>query len=1045
MVNVISSAESQSSDLQLQNVVVEAQQKKNAASQLALRNFYSCELSPDQERVVEELWQFFSSEQQVFLLKGYAGTGKTFLLGGIVRYLAALEWSYCCSAPTGKAAQVLRDKIGEGAATIHSTIYQFAVTSNWAHHDAKVGALDREDENDTLVIGSIKDCLDSCLVMLVDESSMISDEVTDDDDYICGSGKLLRDIFTFLQLEKHPGRKVIFVGDAAQLPPVGSKISPALSAQYLKKHFGYAVVEDELRSIVRQQAQSAILQNSLKLRQSLKNNFYQELTFTLKPGEVETATSHESLVQDLAHRYKAELAQQCMPQVSMVCHTNQLALEYNLHIRHYLFNLPYYATNSGLQGVYAGSYDRMQVVEHPLDLQCCDLLLVLRNNCLHDLYNGQLVLLGQFDPTALITRTIHLRQSKAEQRKLGLKESDSNWIEVTLKFLPVELWCSATNNQWIIKKVLLLTNALYSPERSISRDEQRALYVDFIKRHSDLKRGSKEFIRTLINDPYYNAVQVHFGYALTCHKAQGSEWQHVFVDCNGLTGANEQNFRWLYTAITRAKSKLTLINYRERKVASKLKIASTFKLDESTLPSPQPSTVATPQAPSLNILREPDGAQSEPSLGAQSEPDWNQRASNIVSRINSSLAEQHEPTWDQSVPPFAQSHGANWDQSVPPFALTREQSWEPPVPPYAEPSEPNWEPPAPPYVEPSEPNWEPPVPPYAEPPEQSWEPPVPPYAEPQEPIWDQSAPPYAESHGAHWEQPASPYAESRGSYWEQSTPPYAESHGPHWEQPALPYAESRGPHWEQSVENLNTQPDSSFHQADVAAAPINRGEEEVPPQRNVGSVSIAQSASASSPAEQLVSFCAEQCRQQAYAHLQVSHLASPDYQEQLSISDTREGKSMVLQVYYGGNDCYSKVLVSKSNLDQQLSSKLVDALNAALKGRSRFNLTGENTSSIAAVEPPDMGNVGFNDYLRRLQAYLAQNKILTLSWQKLQYVLRVKFYAAADIAPNIHSGDSVELDIGYNGRYEITNIKPAHKGEGDKPLGHLLLSIIQSF
>ncbi len=1022
MGNVNWTSETSNSALQLQNVVVEAQQKKNAASQLALRNFYSCELSPDQERVVEELWQFFSSEQQVFLLKGYAGTGKTFLLGGIVRYLSALEWQSCCCAPTGKAANVLRDKLDVAAFTIHQTIYDFNVTSDWAHHEAKGSTLGREDENDTIVVGSIKTDQPSCLVMLVDESSMISDEVMDDDDYICGSGKLLSDIFTFLQLEKYPGRKVIFVGDAAQLPPVGSKISPALSAQYLKKHFGYAVVEDELRSIVRQQAQSAILQNSLKLRQGLQNNFYQELAFTFKYGEVDTAASHDSLVQDLAHRYKAELAQQRMPQVSMVCYSNQLALGYNLYIRHYLFNLPYYASDSGLQGVYAGNYDQMPV-EHPLDLQVGDLLLVLRNNYLHYLYNGQLVLLGQFDPTALITRTIHLRQSKAEQRKLGLKESDSNWIEVTLKFLPVELLYSASDNKWVIKKVLLLTNALYSPERSISHDEQRALYVDFIKRHDGVKRGSNEFISKLKDDPYFNAVQVHFGYALTCHKAQGSEWQHVFVDCNGSTGANEQNFRWLYTAITRAKSHLTLINYRERKVASKLKIASTFKFNATELPA---ITSNTPQAQSLNILREPDRGQPVPSLSDQYESDWNKTASNIVSRINSSLDEQHEPTWDQSVPPFAQSHGANWDQYVPPFAQTRERRWEPPVPPYVDPSEQNWEPPAPPYADPSEQNWEPPAPPYADPSEQNWEPPAPPYVEPYEPNWEPPVPPYAEPPEQSWEPQVSPYAE----------PPE--------------------PHRDQSAARLHAQPDSSlrsnvtqpepyFYQGDAAVAPINCAEEVASPLRNAASAPIAQRSDiASSPAEQLVSFCAEQCCQLSYAHLQVSHLASPDYQEQLSISDAREGKSLVLQVYYGGNDCYSKVRVSKSNLDQQLSSKLVDALNAALKGRSRFNLTGENTSSIAAVEPPDMGNAGFNDYLRRLQAYLAQNKILTISWQELQYVLRVKFQAAADIAPNIHGGDSVELDLNYNGRFAITYISPSRKGEGDKPLGRLVLSLIHS-
>ena len=1044
MGNVNWTSEASNSALQRQNVVTEAQQKKNAARQRALRNFYSCELSPDQERVVEELWQFFSSEHQVFLLKGYAGTGKTFLLGGIVRYLNALEWMSCCCAPTGKAAQVLRDKLDVAALTIHKTIYRFNQTSDVLEQEGDGAAPDSE-EDDTIVVGSIKDAPSSCLVLLVDESSMVSDAVTDDDKIICGSGKLLSDIFTFLQLEKYPGRKVIFIGDAAQLPPVGSKISPALSAQYLKEHFGYAVVEDELRSIVRQQEQSTILQNSLKLRQGLQNNFYQELTFTLKPGEVDTAASHESLVQDLAQRYKEELAQQRMPQVSMVCHSNQLALGYNLHIRHCLFNLPYYASNSGLHGVYAGSYDQM-TVEHPLDLQVGDLLLVLRNNYLEELFNGQLVVLGQFDPKALVSRTIHLRQSKAELRRMGLSESGTNWIEVTLKFLPVELWCSAPDNQWVIKKVLLLTNALYSPERSISHDEQRALYVDFRMRHRELKHRSEEFRSALLADPYYNAVQVHFGYALTCHKAQGSEWQHVFVDCNGSTGANEQNFRWLYTAITRAKSQLTLINYRERKVASKLKIASSFKLDESTLPSSTsdttPSTAVTPQAPSLNILREPDGEQPVPNLGDQAEPDWNQRASSVVARINSSLAERHEPNWDQPEPSVAEPPESHWDQSVPPFAEHYDPSWEPPVPPFAEPPEPSWEPPVPPFAEPPEPSWEPPVPPFAEPTEPHWDRPAPPFAQPREPRWEQSVPPFAEPTEPHWDRPAPPFAQPREPRWEQSVPPFGQP---------------REPSWEPSAARLHAQPDPSlrsnvapaepyFDRGDAAAAPINRGEEAAQSQRNVDCAPVAQrSDPASSPAEQLVSFCAEQCRQLSYAHLQVSHLASPDYQEQLSISDEREGKSMVVQVYYGGNDCYSKVRVSKSNLDQQLSSNLVNALQSALKGRSRLNLMGGNSAAVEAVAPPDMGNVGFNDYLQRLQAYLAQNKILTLSWQQLQYVLRVKFYATADIAPKIHSGDSVEINLGYNGKFAITYISPSRKGEGDKPLGRLVISLIESF
>ena len=940
MVNVIPSAESQSSVLQLQNVVAEAQQKMSAASQLSLRSFYPGELSPDQERMVETLGQFFSGNEQVFLLKGFAGTGKTFLLGGILRYLSALKWHSCCCAPTGKATQVLIDKLGVEAFTIHKTIYEFAVTSNWTHHDVKKDGLNRDEEIDTIVIGTIANINSSCLVMLVDESSMVSDTLMENDDYICGSGKLLSDIFTFLRLEQFPGRKVIFIGDAAQLPPVGSKISPALNAQYIKEHFGYTVLEDELRSIVRQQAQSAILQNSMKLRQGLQNNFYQELAFTLKPGEFDTASSHESLVQELAHRYKEELLQQRMPQLTMICSSNQLTLGYNLHIRHYLFNLPYYPSNSSLQGVYAGSYDEMQFIEHPLDLQCGDLLLILRNNYLEKLYNGQLVILGHFDPSVLISRTIHMRPSKAKQRMSDMPVNDNNWIQVTLKFLPVELWCWSPNNQWVIKKVMLLTNALYSPERTISRDEQRALYVDFIKRHRGLKRGSKEFIQTLISDPYYNAIQVHFGYALTCHKSQGSEWQHVYVDCNGSTGANEQNFRWLYTAITRAQSQLTLINYSERKVASNLKIASTFKFDTTALPSitsNSPSNSAdTTQAPSLNILREPNWEQSVPSLGAQQETDWDQTASNIVSHITSSLAELHEPNREQSVPPFAQSPDQSWDPSAPPFV------------------------------------------------------------------------------------------------------------------------DSYDPRWAHSTARLNAQPDPSprsnvvptesyFYQDDAAIAPINMVKDVAQPMQGAASAPPAQrNDTVKAPAEQLVSFCAEQCRQLSYAHLQVSHLASLDYQEQLSILDERESKSMILQVYYGGNDCYSRVRVSKCNLDQQFSNNLVNVLQASLKGRSRFKLTSDNTVLSSQAAPPDMQNIGFNSYLQRLQEQLAQNHIWTLSWQQLQYVLRIKFQAIANITPNIHNGDSVELDIVYNGKYKITNIKPSHKGESDKPLGLLVINIIHS-
>ena len=870
--------------LQRHNVQVEAQQKMQAARELSLRSFYPDELSADQERMVAALAQFFGSEQQVFLLKGFAGTGKTFLLSGILHYLSALGWQSLSCAPTGKAAQVLRDKTGDvNVWTIHKAIYDFNHGHDCGHQEVAGETLKREDY-DSIIVGFVKKFAEpSCFVMLVDESSMISDQHMDDDNFICGSGKLLTDIFSFLQLDQYPGRKVIFIGDEAQLPPVGSQISPALSAQYIKEHFGFEVVENKLSSIVRQQAQSAILQSSLQLRQGLQNQFYQELAFPLKPGEVETAYVQYSLYQDLARRYQEALSQSRMPPLSVICLSNATALGYNLWIRHFLFGLPHFDPSSSAQVASEGNGAVTPLVEHPLDVRSGDLLLVLRNNYQHELFNGQLVVLGSFDPNAIISRSISMRPLKkhgATSQTDGVAHNDE-WIHVTLKFLPVELWRNTTDGKWLGQNVMLLTNALYSPERSISRDEQRALFVDFVMRHPDLKRGSDEFKQQLKADPYYNAVQVHFGYAMTCHKAQGSEWEQVFVDCNGAQQANEQSFRWLYTAITRAKSQLTLINYSARKVASKLKIASTFKHAPTAAPG---ATSGAAQGNASGALTAP----TPPALGSKvvSEPGW------TLDAPSPNLLQ--EPLYRQQVVPR-------------------------------------------PSVESM---------------------PRPELAQPLTPLQSQS-------------------------------------------QPQL--------------------------RLEVGAA-------------------LAQSnAVASSPAEQLVAFCAQYCRQLDLAQLRVSHLASLDYQEKITISDENAGTSMIVQVFYDSNDCYSRVFKGKCNLNQELSSNLVNGLQDALRGRARFELTQARRDAVA-VPPPVMGNVGFNQYLQRLQAQLANNQIVTVSWQQLQYVLRVKFQAIADIdhMSHIAAGENVELDIGYNGKYEITNIKPARKGEGNKPLGQVVIEIISN-
>lgn len=923
----VSAAALQAAALANQQDENEAQQKMRAAQQLPLCGFYPQELSYDQKRMVDALWLFFCGKQQVFLLKGYAGTGKTFLLSGLVRYLNELQWPYCCCAPTGKAAQVLREKSGADAITIHKAIYNFSRISDGGHSawDDRDN-IDKDDEftlkseeEGLTLVGHIKDeDIPSCQVLLIDESSMISDTLTDSEEFICGTGKLLSDIFAYLNLSQFPGRKVIFIGDAAQLQPVGSKISPALSAQYLKEHFGVAAVEENLSTIVRQQAQSAILQSSLHLRQGLQNSFYNELRLTLKPGEVDKIPSFEACMQELAQCYVQDLTQHRMPQTTMICCSNKYALSYNLQIRRRIFNLPPYRvpapSNLGLGSrcYRAQTLEReLSLDEYPLDLRQGDLLLVLRNNYSLDLYNGQLVVVAQFDLKDLVTRDVSIRLSKKEQSERGYAS-----IKVTLKFLPVQLLVTDNDGQWIGKKVIILTNALYSPERSISKDEQRALYVDFVQRNSHLHRGSQEFTNALVNDPFFNAVQVHFGYALTCHKAQGSEWQKVFVDCNGAMQANEYSFRWLYTAITRAKACLTLINYHERKVSSTIKIANTFNFEQATSAVPQAPTSyeapVTHQAPSYGA----SPASSAPSYGAP-------------------------------LAPQAPSYGTPPASPVSDFAA--------------------------PAVSPT------PYPDYGE--NASYCPPYEALVEP-EPDFDGAG--------------AQPYPDYGNGY----------DHSP----------KTRASHY----------------QAQATPAPA--------------APAMTAEVNARTPAEQLVAFCTEQCRKLSLSQWQFTHLASLDYQEQIKVAAEREGQSMTLQVYYGGNDCYSRVLLGSCTLPQDLSNKLVEALQVALKGRSRYKLMKDNGggSAVVAVAAPDLGNAGFNSFLQRLQELMAQNNILTLSWQQMPYRLRVKFQAIRDIPPKVHSGDSVEIDFLYNGKWELKNIEPARHGEGSKPLAQVVIALIKN-
>ena len=222
------------------------------------------------------LSDFLESETPCFILKGYAGTGKTFILNGIADYLNSLSISFGIMAPTGRAAQIVTKKSGFFAQTIHRGIYAMDKTKEYK----------RVSENGSISKGiytEIKDSRTMAAVYLIDEASMISDNYSEFDYFRYGSGYLLKDLIEFSKLDYN---KIIFIGDSAQLPPVNSEESPALSKKYLKKHYKVKSIDFELTDVVRQEEESGILENATEIRNSIRREDFSNLNISLNYSDM---------------------------------------------------------------------------------------------------------------------------------------------------------------------------------------------------------------------------------------------------------------------------------------------------------------------------------------------------------------------------------------------------------------------------------------------------------------------------------------------------------------------------------------------------------------------------------------------------------------------------------------------------------------------------------------------------------------------------------------------------------------------------------------
>jgi len=478
------------------------------------------DLTPSQKTAVSELEAFLKDpDAKCFILRGYAGTGKTFLIGGLVRYLEHAHRKPEMMAPTGRAAHVLRGRHQVDASTVHRHIYSLSALKEYRELD------ESGDVTYKFYFDLKNNDIEHDTVFIVDEASMLSDVYSESEFMHFGSGRLLSDLLRYINFDANDYRKkLILVGDNAQLPPVGMNSSPALDARYLAKNCLLPSQECELTDVVRQLDSSLILQNATKLRELLCSDRLTNFEF-VSDGEAIWELEPDQFVS----RYVADHQAGASGTSVIVTYTNAAARTYNDAVRQRLFP------------------DRASLADG-------DQIIIVRNNYNHEraLLNGQM---GQVVTTSDRTE-VHTVPLNVGVDDAGKRKTETIRLEFRNATLRFEDECEGSFE--ITCKVF--EECLHNNEAGVPSVVSKALYVDFRKRHPDLKPGQPEFKEALKADPYFNAVMLKFGYAITCHKAQGGEWHTVFVDFAGRKKLETESLRWSYTALTRAETSIVATN-----------------------------------------------------------------------------------------------------------------------------------------------------------------------------------------------------------------------------------------------------------------------------------------------------------------------------------------------------------------------------------------------------------------------------------------------------------------------------------------------------
>jgi len=459
-------------------------------------------LNDEQKEAFKAIQRFVDHPAaDTFVLRGYAGTGKTFLMQYLAKWLSENEYKFSMLASTGRAATVLRGKTRLEARTVHGELYQFSKVDGDDEDILEDAPIDRYGQ--MIMQFALRMPDDTKKIYIIDESSMLScEQALDSGQVAFGSGHLLIDFFAAVGTNK-----IIFVGDPGQLPPVGQTFSPALDMNWLAQQKRIAI-NLTLEKIERHDPDNDILVLASMIRNM---NLCRYPTHYPKfPARnltnVTVHSSQKELFQNYLERFKEVGANGALA----VARSNRMVNDINRAIRRDLFG------------------------ELDLPIQDQEILMVVQNNYAVPLTNGDFVVVT------------------------GLGETR---LQANLKFQSIRVKALASDNEF---ELLIAIDVLNSKDGNFTKEQSRQLMIDFSRRmkKKKIKPNSEEYKDAMMKDSYLNCLKAKYGYAVTCHKAQGGEWDEVylFLEKSMYAMPHEELFRWWYTAVTRAKKQLHLAN-----------------------------------------------------------------------------------------------------------------------------------------------------------------------------------------------------------------------------------------------------------------------------------------------------------------------------------------------------------------------------------------------------------------------------------------------------------------------------------------------------